>query len=154
MLRLVSEAGRSFLRAFAGSLIVLAPGILAAPDLNGSVALGIAALIASVAAGLKAIQVFVPQLSFKSVLEGTKLGPYYAIVDSFVRAFVAALIVSVLGILAMPEQQWSKALVVAALVGAFTAGFRTLQGVFTPGEHPAPGSGVTVPAETQNPEGS
>jgi len=153
MLRLLSEAGRSFLRAFAGALVVLIPGILAAPDLNTGLAFGIAAVIASIAAGLKAVQVFVPALSFKSVLGG-KFAPYYAIVDSFVRAFVAALITALLGILAMPTEQWGKALFVAALVGAVTAGFRTLQGVFTHGDVPAPESGMTVPAESQNPAGN
>lgn len=144
MLRLLSEMGRSFLRAFGGALIVLLPGILAAPDLTGAVALGIAALIASIAAGLKAIQVFVPQLSFKSIMTG-KLAPYYTWVDSFVRAFIAALIVGVLGLLAMPTQDWDKAAVTAVLVAAFTAGIRALQGFFTPGEQPAPQTGISTP---------
>ena len=150
MLRLLSEMGRSFLRAFVGSLIVLLPGMLAAPNLTGAVALGIAALIASLAAGLKAVQVFVPQLSFRSILKG-KLAPYYTWVDSFARAFVAALITSVLGLLAMPTESWSKALLIAALTGAVTAGIRAVQGFLTPGDVPVPASGVTVPAEKTNP---
>ncbi len=141
MLHLLSEAGRSFLRAFVGSLIVLLPGILAAPDFSGATALGLAALIASLAAGLKAIQVFVPQLSFRTLLNGTAAAPYYAIVDSFARAFIAALIVSLVGLLAMPTEEWTKAAVIALVTGAITAGIRAIQGFFTPGDHPAPQSG-------------
>jgi len=150
MLRLLSEMGRSFLRAFIGALIVLLPSILAAPDLNGAVALGIAALIASLAAGLKAIQVFVPALSFKTIMTGS-LAPYYTIVDSFVRAFIAALITAVVGLLAMPTESWNKALVIAAVTGAITAGIRAIQGMLTQGDYPAPSAGITVPAETKNP---
>ena len=54
MLHLLSEAGRSFARAFGGALIVLLPGILAAPNLDGAIGLGIAALIAALTMGLKA----------------------------------------------------------------------------------------------------
>ena len=142
MRQLLSAAGRSFLRAFAGALIVLLPGISSAPDLKGAVALGIAALIASLAAGLKAIQIFVPQLSFASFMTG-KLAPYAEWVDSFVRAFIAALIVSLVGLLAMPTESWSKALVIAVFTGAITAGFRAIQGLLTPGEQPAPEKGFT-----------
>jgi hypothetical protein len=68
MKTLLAAAGREFLRAFGASLVVLIPGVLSAPDLNQSYALGVAALFASLAAAVKAVQVFVPQLSFASVL--------------------------------------------------------------------------------------
>jgi hypothetical protein len=147
MLELLSEAGRSFLRAFFGSLLILLPGVLAAPNLDATVGLGVAALIASLAAGLKAIQVFIPQLSFASVLPAS-VKQYYAIVDSAVRAFIAAFVVSVLGWLAMPDLSVSKSLVVAALVAAVTAAVRAVQGALTPGDVPAPATGLTV----QDPE--
>jgi hypothetical protein len=46
----------SFVRAFVGALIVLVPGILAAPDFSTEKALAIAALVAAFAAGLRALQ--------------------------------------------------------------------------------------------------
>lgn len=139
---LFSEAARSFLRAFGGALLILAPGALSAPDLNSGVALGIAALIAALAAGLKAIQVFVPQLSFKSL---NVFGVYYTIVDSFARAFIAALITGLLGLLQMPTLTFSKSLVVALLIGAVTAGIRAAQGLLTKGDVPAPPKGFNTP---------
>jgi hypothetical protein len=147
MLVLLSEMGRSFLRAFAGSLIVLLPGLLSAPDLNGAVALGIAALVASVAMGLKAVQVFIPQLTFKSLLPA-RLAGWGNTVDSFVRAFLGALIVGLTGWLAMPSLDFSKAALTALLVGAITAAFRVLQGLLTSGDVPAPNTGLNVPPPT------
>jgi hypothetical protein len=144
---LLSEAGRSFLRAFAASIIVLAPGILAAPNLNRGLALGIAAVMASIAAGLKAIQVFVPRLS----LVGYLPAPFGAWADSFLRAFLAAFITSIIGILNMPDLSTAKSLVVGALVGAFAAGLRALQGVLTSGEEPLPKAGFKI-APAQPPE--
>lgn len=144
MLTLLSEAGRSFLRAFAGSLVILLPGVLAAPNLNGTIALGIAALIASIAAGLKTVQVFVPKLSFKSLLPA-RIKQWGNYVDSFARAFVAAFLVSVLGWLAMPNLSVSKSLVVGILVGAVAAGVRAVQGLLTPGDVPQPSAGITTP---------
>lgn len=147
MLTLLSEAGRSFLRAFGASLLVLIPGLLSAPNFSTTVALSIAALIASLTAGLKAVQVFIPQLSFRSVLPG-KAKAYYAVVDSFARAAIAAFVVSVLGWLAMPTLDFSKAVVVGILTGALAAGFRAVQGALTKGDVPAPQSGFTAPLDT------
>lgn len=144
MLVLLSEAGRSFLRAFGASLLILLPGVLSAPNLSSTTGLGIAALIASVAAGLKSVQVFVPQLSFKSVLPA-KVKIWGNYVDSFARAFFAALLVSVLGWLAMPSLSFERSVLVGLLVGAVTAGFRAVQGSLTPGDVPAPQAGLATP---------
>jgi hypothetical protein len=144
MLHLLSEAGRSFLRAFAGSLVVLLPGILAAPNLNQMYAFGVAALIASVVAGLKAIQVFVPQLSFKSLLPA-RVSAYGNVIDSFVRAFLGTFIVLFIGVLNAPDLNTMKALIVAVLVGAVTAGFRAVQGLLTKGDVPNPETGLDTP---------
>jgi hypothetical protein len=145
MLALLSEAGRSFLRAFFASLLILLPGVLAAPNLDASFGVAVAALIASIAAGLKAIQVFVPQLSFASVLKNTRLAAYYTVVDSFVRAFLATLITTLLGVWFAPDFHFTKAALVALLVGALTAAFRVVQGALTPGDVPAPQSGLSTP---------
>jgi hypothetical protein len=140
MRELLSEAGRSFLRAFAGSLLVLLPGVLAAPDLAGMKGVGVAALISSVVAGLKAIQVFVPRLSFAELV-GEKYGVW---VDSAARAFIGSLLVLLPGVLDAPDLSQSKALLTAAIIAAVTAAIRALQGVLTPGEFPNPSGGVAV----------
>lgn len=140
MLELLSEAGRSFLRAFVGSLLILVPGVLAAPDLGGMKALGVAALISSVAAGLKALQVFVPRLSFAELV-GEKYGVF---VDSAARAFLGSLLVLLPGVLDAPNLSESKALLIAAIIAAVTSAVRALQGLFTPGDFPAPNTGLSV----------
>lgn len=135
MRNLLEKAGLSFLRAFGASILVLATGVSTAPNLNQAYALGVAALIASIAAGIKAVQVFAPQLSFVGLLPDS-VAPYASWVDSFVRAFVGAFLVAVLGVLNAPDLQTAKALLVAAIVGAVTAGIRALQGLLTQGETP------------------
>jgi hypothetical protein len=139
MTGLLSNAGRSFLRPFIGSLLVLLPGVLAAPDTGTMTGLALAALIASVAAGLKAVQVFVPQLSFQSLLPGFS----GTLLDSFVRAFLGAFLVLAPGVLDAPNLAEGRALFTAAIVAAVTAGVRALQGFFTQGE-PVGNSGFDV----------
>lgn len=143
MLLLLSEMGRAFLRAFGGSLIILLPGVLTAPSLNGAVALGIAALVASLAAGLKAIQVFIPQLSFTSLLPAS-VRAYGWVLDDFARAFFASFVIAITGWLAMPDFSWSNSIFIGLLVAAVTAGIRAIQGGLTPGDVPAPQSGLHV----------
>ena len=55
---LAKRVALSFVRAFVGSLIILLPGILAAPDFSAAKALSISALIAAATAGVKAVQEF------------------------------------------------------------------------------------------------
>lgn len=142
MKNVLAQAGREFLRAFGAALVILAPGVLAAPNLDQMFLLGVGALAAAIAAGLKAIQAFVPQLSFAEFISQ----PLAAWLDAFVRAFVAALLVFVIGMLSAPELAFEKAAIVAALVAALSAGFRALEGLLTQGEQPAPGTGVSAPA--------
>lgn len=137
MKSLLSQVGREFLKAFAASAVVLLPGVLSAPDLNQSYALGVAALFASAAAGVKAVQVFVPQLSFASLLRQ----PLAAWVDAFARGALGAFLVSAIGVLNAPDLATMKSLSVAATVGALVAGARALEGLFTAGESPAPNRG-------------
>lgn len=119
MTAILSNAGRSFLRAFAASLIILLPGISSAPNLNQSYALGVAALVASIAAGLRALQDFVPQLQIP--------GQYGDYIGSFLRGFLAQGLVLAIGILNAPDLAIGKAAVVAVITGALTAGFVGLQ---------------------------
>lgn len=146
MLHLLSEAGRAFLKAFGASVIILFPGVLAAPNLTGAYALGVAALIASLVAGLGAIQVFVPQLSFKSLFP-----VQYAFValwvDTFARAFIGTLVVLVIQFLNTPDLSFGRAAITGIIVGALSAGLHALQGLLTPGDQPAPQRGLKTPAE-------
>lgn len=140
MTGLLSNAGRSFLRAFVGSLLVLLPGVLAAPNLSEMQGLGVAALISSVAAAIKAIQVFIPQLSFESLVPGF-VG---TVLDSFARAFLGTLAILLPGVLESPDLATAKGLATAAIVGAVTAGVRALQGFFTASEEPGDNAGFEV----------
>jgi hypothetical protein len=131
---LLSSAGRAFIGAFAMSALALSTGILAAPNLNEAYALGVAALFASVAAGVKVLQEFVPQLRFGNYVPQ----PYGAWLDAFVQAGLGAFLVSVVGVLNAPDLATAKALLTGAVTGALMAGFRAVQGLLTPGESPNP----------------
>lgn len=144
MTHLLEKAGASFLRAFGASLVVLAPGLLGAPNFNGAKLLAVSAVFSALTAGLKAIQIYAPQVTFASILPQ----PFAAWVDSFARAFLGSFIAAVAGVLSVPNFGTAKALLVAALVGAVAAGFRAVQGVTTRGETPAPAKGLTPPAST------
>lgn len=138
MQKLLYAAGTSFLRAFGVTFLSFAAGILGATNLGAARALSIAALAASVAAGLRAVQVFVPGISFKALLPL----PYAAYVDAFVRTFVATFTVTVAGWLAAPNWGAGKAVLYGALTGAAVAAVRAVQGLVTPGETPVPTNGL------------
>lgn len=138
MQQLLYAAATAFLRAFGVTFLLAATGILAAPNVEAATALSIAALIASIAGGLRALQVFVPQISFATFVPQ----PYAAWLDSFTRAFIAALLVALDGILAMPELPTDRSVWFAVITGALAAGVRALQGLLTPGEQPSPPTGI------------
>lgn len=140
MTTVLERAGASFLRAFLVTLLFLATGILNAPDGQTAWALSVAALAAAIAAGIKAVQVFVPQLSWASLIENKVIGAW---ADAFTRAFVGVFLTFWAGWLAAPDWSTWKSALLAAVIGAGTAGARALQGLLTVGESPAPGSGLT-----------
>lgn len=137
MTHLLEKAGGSFLRAFAVSFVVFATGILAAPNTSAAWSLSIAAFAASIAAGLRAVQVLVPSIS-----TFPWFGSNAKYVDSFVRAFLAAFIVGISGWLSSPDLSGWKSIVLGVTVGALTAGVRALQALLTLGEDPVPGKGI------------
>jgi hypothetical protein len=137
MEKLLFAAGTAFLRAFGVAFLSFSIGILAAPNVSTATALSIAALLGSIVAGLRAIQVFIPQLSFASLLPQ----PWGAYADSFARAFLATLVTGLVGVLSMPDFQTSKAAWIAVVTGALTAGLRALQGFFTSGHQPVASTG-------------
>ena len=138
MQKLLYAAGTSFLRAFGAALLVYATGILAAPNMSTAVALSVAALAGSLAMGLRAIQVFIPAVTFASFVRQ----PIAAWLDSFTRAALAAFVISISGWLAAPDLTTAKSVAVAAVVGALATGIRALQGLLTPGDSPSPGFGL------------
>lgn len=133
----LERAGASFLRAFGIALLFLIPGILNAPDEQTAIALAVAALAASIAAGIKALQTFVPQLSFASFVAQ----PVAALLDSFIRMFIAVFLTFWQGWFAAPDWATWKSAALAAVIAATTAGVRAVQGLLTSGEWPAPGRG-------------
>lgn|SRR5574338_234865 len=132
MKKLLREAGREFLKAFGATLIVVLPGVLVATNLDQAFALGVSALIACFAAGFKAIQVLVPQISFAGFVRQ----PVAAYLDAFTRTAVAAFLVSVIDFLNEPQYDNWKAVAFGALTGAVAAGVRALEGLSTKGEFP------------------
>lgn len=133
MTKLLERAGASFLRAFGIGVVAFLPGIWLAPDLKTAYALAIAATGASIAAGLRAFQVFVPQFSWGSIFSQ----PLAAYADSFTRAAVGFAVVG----LADWFTQWDpsnwRAVATSVFLGALAAGSRAVQGLLTPGETPA-----------------
>lgn len=127
----------AFGRVFLVTFLLAATGILTAPDLETALGLSFAALIASIVAGLRAIQILIPGLSFAGLLRQ----PFAAWVDSFVRAFLAVFITLFTGWLVAPDWTTWKSGVTAVVIGALTAGVRALQGFATSGDEPAPALG-------------
>lgn len=138
MRKFLSDAGLAMLKAFWASLLVLAPGIWLAPNLDRAIALGIAALCAASASGLAALQVVFPAFSVRNYVPD----PWGPMIDSFLHAAVPAFITAITGWLAMPDLSLWRSVVTAAMSGAFAAGFRAIQGWGTVGERPAPQTGI------------
>ena len=142
MNKLLFAAMTAFGRAFLVTFLFAVTGILSATNQETAVALSWAALVASIVAGLRAIQVFVPSISWQSVLPQ----PIAAWVDAFTLAFLSSFITLLTGWLAAPDFGGWKSTLTAILIGAVTAGARALQGLATPGDNPAPAVGLGKPA--------
>lgn len=138
---LLSNAGRAFLRVFVAALIVYAYGVLAAPTLHDALMVGFAALLGAVAAGIRALQTYVPQLTVARYIGA----PYGDILDSFLQGLLGALVVSIPNALGAPDLHTARMLFVAAIIGALTAGLRAVQGFLTKGQRPAPAAGLAEP---------
>lgn len=129
------------LKAMLSALLVVAIGISAAPNLDGAVALGIAGLISIIAAGVTAIQVYIPQLDFRSYM-GEFAGN---LMNAFVRAGLGAFLTAIAGWLAMPNFETWKSVLIGAIVGGINAGLRAIQGALTKTERPFIGRGTPPP---------
>ena len=136
----------SFARTFLITFLGFGVGILGATNLGNAISLALAALAASLAAALRTVQVFFPQISFGSLIPQ----PWGAYADSAVRTFLAVFVTTAANWLgATPNwSTWHSALN-AALLGAGAAVIRALQGAVTPTEVPFVGKpAATVPPTT------
>lgn len=138
MKNLLSQAGRAALKAFVVTFLPFATGLIGATSIDEFRSLGIAALVASGVAVLTAVKVFVPQLSFASLLPQ----PFASWTDAFVIAGLSAFLVLVEGVSEAPDYATGKAALYAALIGGLQAGFRALEGLTQKGESPAPNFGT------------
>lgn len=127
------DAALAFAKAFVAVAIIVAVGILTAPNLDGALALGIAGLAASVSAGVAALQTFVPAVSVRAYVAE----PLGSALDAGIHAGLGLFVVSVTGWLAMPDfSSWRSFLV--GLVAAVGAAFlRAVQGKLF-GDQPQP----------------
>jgi hypothetical protein len=118
-----SGAGRAALKAFVSAIVVLAPGVWVATNLNEAFALGVSALFASLAAAVTALQAWVPLLSVATWIPGF----WGEVCDAFIQAFVGAFLTSIIGILNTPMIGDWKSVLLGVLVGAVNAGIRAAQ---------------------------
>jgi hypothetical protein len=140
---LLSNAGRAFLKVFLAALLTVAIGVSSQPNLNGAIAVGIAGVMAALAAGLGALQSFLPQFTVAAYLAA----PWGPIVDTFIRAALGAFITAIIGLLAEPSLSTWHAAIIGVIVGAISAGLRAVQGALTPGEKPSVDGGIHVPPD-------
>lgn len=138
MQKVLSDSALAFLKVTGAALIVVAIGVTAQSNLNGAVAVGIAGLMAAVAAGVAAAQVFLERLSFRAYLPE----PWGALADSFVHGFLGGFLPAITGWLAEPNYSAWRAVLIGAVVGGLNAGFRAIQGSLTPQERPFRGTGI------------
>lgn len=141
MRTLFSTVARAFVRVFAAAFVVYVGGILAAPNFIAARSLALAGLLAAIAAGLRALTVFVPRISVAHYVGD----PWGTAIDSFIQAALASLLVSIPALLSTPDYSTWRQLALAAVLGAATAGVRAVQGLFTIGEKPAPALGLAEP---------
>lgn len=128
MVVVLENAGRAFLKVFLPALLVVAIGIATQPNLDRGVAVGIAGLFAAIAAGISAVQTYVPLLTVRYWI-GDPAGRY---ADAFLHGFLGAFLTALIGILNEPSLNAWKALIVGAVVGALTAGFQAVEELLSP----------------------
>jgi hypothetical protein len=145
MRAILSAAGRAFLRDAAVAFFALATGIFAAPDYRQAAALAGAASIAALIAGVRAVRVFVPQIS-EGLAKALHVPVAYAeVVLTGLTTLLVGFVALVEGVLSAPDLEAGKAAAVAGILAIGTALVRVVQTWFTPGETPAPKLGIPVP---------
>lgn len=142
---ILSAMGRAFLRDGLVALLIFGAGIWAAPNLDQRYAIAVAASYAALAAGFRAVRVFVPQLS-EAVARALHVPVAYAeVVITGISTFLSGLIVGLTGFFEAPDFATGKAAFIAAMIGVGAGLSRLIQAWLTPGE-PGP---VGIPTPPQ-----
>jgi sugar phosphate permease len=144
MNKLLFAVMTAFGRVFLVTLLFGITSIDTSPNQTTIIAFSWAGFVASIVAGLRAIQIFIPGITFARFFPQ----PWAAWIDAFSLAFLAVFSTLLTGWLAAPDYENWKATIAAIIVGAFVAGVRALQGLATPGDKPTPAAGIA------NPEGN
>lgn len=142
---LLSAAGRAFIRDFAVTFFALAAGIWTAPNYRQAAALAGAASLAAFVAGVRAVRVFVPQIS--TGIAGMLHVPlaYSEVVITGLTTLIVGFCVLVEGALSAPDLEAGKAAALAGLIAIGTALWRLVQAWLTPGE--PGGAGIPTPPQ-------
>lgn len=142
---ILSAAGRAALRDFLIAFLALATGILSAPNYRQAAALAGAASIAGIVAAVRAVRVFVPQLS--TALANAINAPvaYAEVILTAVTTLIVGFLALVEGVFSAPDLEAGKAALTAGLLAIGTALIRVLQAFLTPGE--PGGGGISTPPQ-------
>jgi FtsH-binding integral membrane protein len=143
----LSEGGRELLKVLAVGLLALGLSWTAQPSFHGSVLIGVAGLVAILAAALKLVAAYLPRLSLKKYLRE----PWGAIADAFVHAGLATFIASVTGWLALHDLSTWKSVLAGAIIGGLNAGLTAVEHAFTPGLQPTAPIGAGIPPPPPEP---
>ena len=137
----LAAAGRRFIHVELAAIIVFAIGIVNAADESTRAALYAGLIVATVAALIAALKQVAPVLSWSALLPADA-SPWEKTVaawaDAFTQAFIGSFVATITGWLAAPDLSTWHTILVGALIGAFTAAMRALEGLLTNGELPAP----------------
>lgn len=110
------------------------------PDYAAFYAAALAAGFASLAAGLKALQEFVPLFNIGALLGLGVVAAAY--VNAFAQGFLSALIIGLSGWFERADFSTWHAALIGIVVGALTVGWRAVEGLLTKGQKPRPDVGV------------
>lgn len=136
-------AARQAVIAFAATALIYMPGIWEAPNLRDAVGLGVVALGASIVAVLMVIKAVWSGFSVGSLVGDKLSAAWVARIDLFIATFVGNVTVALSDLINQsPDLSLERAAIVGAMTGAVAAAFRTLVGLGTTGESPAPEVGV------------
>lgn len=129
----IIDAGTAFLKAFGVVALAAAIGLLSLPTYNDVGALALAGFCAALAAGLAALQTFVPALSLRRWL----VEPWGSAADAGLHAGLATFLTLAAGWLNAPDFSAWHAFVVGLVVAIANAVLRAVQGKLF-GDHPQP----------------
>lgn len=153
MTALLGAAGRAFVKDFMAALLVLGAGIWLAPNLGSALLIALAAIVGSTRAGLKALVVFVPQLSLEHWASGKGgfFAKYAYVGDAAIQALIAGLLTLGVGLADLflagdPTLEGAKLFATAGLIALGSAVITAIQGALTRGTYPAPSAGITPTA--------